>query len=171
MGGGGVQLFPGRGSNCLFPIESHITCDFQGGGPPVPPLDPRLTFSSFPTLLWYFSRCSAPPPPPPPPPTTIPRFAHTVQFYNFTYYVYVHLPFSRELEWKRIRLLAYQSCWLNSKRHPYILRNAHFTTRMRIRLYVSFFHGRRFLRYTGIQFRLPCTPRTIFHGFQIVYWD
>ena len=36
---GGVQLFPG-GSNCLFPIETHITCDFPGGGgsgPPVPP--------------------------------------------------------------------------------------------------------------------------------------
>ena len=35
----GVQLFPG-GSNCLFPIEPHITCDFPGGGgsgPPVPP--------------------------------------------------------------------------------------------------------------------------------------
>ena len=34
----GVQLFSG-GSNCLFPIEIHITCDFQGGGsgPPVPP--------------------------------------------------------------------------------------------------------------------------------------
>ena len=28
--GGGVQLFPG-GSNCLFPIETHITCDFPGG--------------------------------------------------------------------------------------------------------------------------------------------
>ena len=25
----GVQLFPG-GSNCLFPIETHITCDFPG---------------------------------------------------------------------------------------------------------------------------------------------
>ena len=36
-GGGGVQLFPG-GSNCLFPIETHITCYFPGGsGPPVPP--------------------------------------------------------------------------------------------------------------------------------------
>ena len=43
----GVQLFPG-GSNCLFPIETHITCDFPGGGggggsgTPVPPLDPHL---------------------------------------------------------------------------------------------------------------------------------
>ena len=43
-GGGGVQLFPG-GSNCLFPIETHITCAFPGGsGPPAPPpsLDPHL---------------------------------------------------------------------------------------------------------------------------------
>ena len=35
----------GEGSNCLFPIETHITCDFPGGGgsgPPVPPLDPHL---------------------------------------------------------------------------------------------------------------------------------
>ena len=32
-GGGG-----GGGSNCLFPIETHITCDFPGGSrPPVPP--------------------------------------------------------------------------------------------------------------------------------------
>ena len=39
---GGVILFPG-GSNCLFPIETHITCDFPGGGgegvqTPCPPL-------------------------------------------------------------------------------------------------------------------------------------
>ena len=37
----GVQLFPGGGggSNCLFPIETHKTCDFPGGyGPPAPPL-------------------------------------------------------------------------------------------------------------------------------------
>ena len=31
----------GGGSNCLFPIETHITCDFPGGGggsgPPVLP--------------------------------------------------------------------------------------------------------------------------------------
>ena len=50
----GVQHFPGGGGptfsrggggggNCLFPIETHITCDFPGGsGPPVPPLDPNL---------------------------------------------------------------------------------------------------------------------------------
>ena len=34
----GVQLFPdGGGSNCLFPIETHITCDFPGSGPPASP--------------------------------------------------------------------------------------------------------------------------------------
>ena len=46
----GVQHFPGwynffqGGSNCLFPIETHITCDFPGGGvrtPCHPPLDPN----------------------------------------------------------------------------------------------------------------------------------
>ena len=37
--GGGVQLFTGGGgSNCFFPIETHITCDFPGGvRTPVPP--------------------------------------------------------------------------------------------------------------------------------------
>ena len=41
----GVQHFPGGsnffqgvgGSNCLFPIETHITCDFQGGLDPLSP--------------------------------------------------------------------------------------------------------------------------------------
>ena len=42
----GVQHFPGGSnffqgwSNCLFPIETHITCDFPGGGgvrTPCPP--------------------------------------------------------------------------------------------------------------------------------------
>ena len=31
-GGGGSNFFQGGGSNCLFPIETHITCDFSGGG-------------------------------------------------------------------------------------------------------------------------------------------
>ena len=48
QGWGGVQLFPGGGgSNCLFPIETHITCDFPGGGGVrtiCPPLDPHLCF-------------------------------------------------------------------------------------------------------------------------------
>ena len=39
---GGSNFFQvgGGGSNCLFPIETHITCDFPGGGgsgPLVPP--------------------------------------------------------------------------------------------------------------------------------------
>ena len=43
QGGGGVQLFPGE-SNCFFPIETYITCDFPlGSGPPAPtPLDPPM---------------------------------------------------------------------------------------------------------------------------------
>ena len=46
--GGGVSNFFQRrgGSNCLFPIDIHITCDFPGGGgvqtPCPPPLDPQL---------------------------------------------------------------------------------------------------------------------------------
>ena len=52
----GVQLFP-RGSNCLFSIETHITCDFPGGGGgpdplPPPPLDPHLRFF-FKTFFTY----------------------------------------------------------------------------------------------------------------------
>ena len=33
----------GRGSNCLFPIQTHITCDFPGGVRTLclPPLDPQ----------------------------------------------------------------------------------------------------------------------------------
>ena len=47
-GGGGVQLFLG-GSNCLYPIETHITCDFPGGsGPPVPPSGSALVFIGLP---------------------------------------------------------------------------------------------------------------------------
>ena len=38
---GGCNFFQGGGggSNSLFPIEIHITCDFSGGGsgPPAPP--------------------------------------------------------------------------------------------------------------------------------------
>ena len=61
-GGGGFQFFPG-GSNCLYPIETHITCDFPGGSvPPDPPLDPHLlsrpagdSFSRLVVVGWYFS--------------------------------------------------------------------------------------------------------------------
>ena len=43
--GGGSNFFQGGGgSNCVFPIETHITCDFPGGfqTPCPPPLDPHL---------------------------------------------------------------------------------------------------------------------------------
>ena len=34
-GGGGPTFSRGGGSNCLYPIEANITCDFPGGsGPP-----------------------------------------------------------------------------------------------------------------------------------------
>ena len=39
--GGGVQLFP-RGSNCLYPIETHITWFSRGVRTLWPPLDPHL---------------------------------------------------------------------------------------------------------------------------------
>ena len=52
QGGGGGPTFPG-GSNCLFPIETHIACEFQGVGP----LWIRTCYLSrcmrFPTM-WYF---------------------------------------------------------------------------------------------------------------------
>ena len=41
---GGPTFSRGGGSNCSFPIETVIICDFPGGsGPPVPPLDPHLS--------------------------------------------------------------------------------------------------------------------------------
>ena len=67
----GVQHFPGEsiffqggwggGSNCLFPIETHITCDFPEGGPdPLSPLwistcwfSSALCFIS----IFVFKRC------------------------------------------------------------------------------------------------------------------
>ena len=39
--GEGYQLFPGGGPIAYFPIETHITCDFPGGGGP-DPLSPPL---------------------------------------------------------------------------------------------------------------------------------
>ena len=47
----GSNFFQGGGSNCLFPIETHITFRFSRGwsGPPVPPpppLDPHLVINS-----------------------------------------------------------------------------------------------------------------------------
>ena len=54
--GGGGPTFPG-GSNCLFPIETHITCDFPGGGgsgPPVPPSGSALG-APFDTVTLQYS--------------------------------------------------------------------------------------------------------------------
>ena len=45
---GGSSFFQGGGSNFLFPIETHITCDFPGGGgvrTPCPPSGSALAFS------------------------------------------------------------------------------------------------------------------------------
>ena len=43
----GVQIFPGgRGSNCLFPTETQITCDFPGGGSGPPALRIRTWLRS-----------------------------------------------------------------------------------------------------------------------------
>ena len=44
--GGGPTFSRGRGSNCLFPIETHITCDFPGGvRTPCPPSGSALVCS------------------------------------------------------------------------------------------------------------------------------
>ena len=46
-----------RGSNCLYPIEPHITCDFPGGsGPPDAPLDPHLLSRPAGDSFFPFSR-------------------------------------------------------------------------------------------------------------------
>ena len=54
QGSRGVQLFSGGGSNCLFPIETHIFCDFPGGGPDplFPHLDPHLYNNNLSNLLF-----------------------------------------------------------------------------------------------------------------------
>ena len=38
----------GGGSNCLFPIETHITCDFPRGGGSGPPVPPPLWIRTWP---------------------------------------------------------------------------------------------------------------------------
>ena len=56
QGGPSFSRGGGGGSNCLFPIETHITCDFPGGsGPPVPPLDPHLLVFICPS--FHFNIC------------------------------------------------------------------------------------------------------------------
>ena len=54
--GGGSNFFQGL-SNCLYPIETHIICDFPGGsGPPDPPLDPHLLSRSAGDSFFQFCR-------------------------------------------------------------------------------------------------------------------
>ena len=57
VGGGGSNFFQGgSGSNCLFPIETHITCDFPGVvRTPCPPLDAHLLV--FICRLFHFNIC------------------------------------------------------------------------------------------------------------------
>ena len=53
---GGSPTFS-RGSNCLYPIETHITCDNRGGsGGPDPPLDPHLLSRPAGDSFFPFSR-------------------------------------------------------------------------------------------------------------------
>ena len=77
-GGGGVQLFlGGGGSNCLFPIESSITCVFLGGsGPlaPLPPLDQCMQYFAV-KKVNYEKKLSILTPPPP---LGIPKCIHGV---------------------------------------------------------------------------------------------
>ena len=67
----GVQHFPGgsnffQGVQCLYPIETHITCDFSRGGGGPDPLTPlwirtcyldqqEIAFFRLVVVGWYFS--------------------------------------------------------------------------------------------------------------------
>ena len=61
-GGGGSNLFQG-GSNCLYPIETHITCDFPGCPDPLTPIwirtcyldQQEIAFFHLVVFGWYFS--------------------------------------------------------------------------------------------------------------------
>ena len=56
--GGGSNFFQGGGggSNCLFPIETHITCDFPGwSGPPVSPSGSALALQKSRSLHASFT--------------------------------------------------------------------------------------------------------------------
>ena len=54
-GGAGPPFFRGEGggSNCLFHIETHISCDFPGGSGP-PPLDPHLVYATNETCKTHY---------------------------------------------------------------------------------------------------------------------
>ena len=56
-----------RGSNCLFPIETHITCNFPGGGgggggpgPPVPSMSTHISVwgYTYPLMFPFGGTCS-----------------------------------------------------------------------------------------------------------------
>ena len=49
--GGGSNFFQEGGSNCLFPIETHIRVIFQGGPDPLPPSGSALGFLIFASFL------------------------------------------------------------------------------------------------------------------------
>ena len=61
-GGGGSNFFPG-GSNCIYPKETHITCDYPGGPDPLTPLwlrtcyldQQEIAFFRLVVVGWYFS--------------------------------------------------------------------------------------------------------------------
>ena len=56
QGGGGNFFHGGGGVQWVISIETHITCDFQGGGgggPHIPPLDPHMRFHN---LFFLFQK-------------------------------------------------------------------------------------------------------------------
>ena len=60
---GGTTFSRGGGSNCLYPIETHITCEFPGGPDPLTPLwirtcyldQQEIAFFHLVVFGWYFS--------------------------------------------------------------------------------------------------------------------
>ena len=51
---GGPTFSRGRESNCLFPIETHITCDFLGGPDPLPPSGSALVGFHLPFVSFQY---------------------------------------------------------------------------------------------------------------------
>ena len=62
----GVQLFlgGGGGSNCLFPIKSHITCISRGVQAPCPPLDQCMQYFALKKVSCEKKLSILTPPPP-----------------------------------------------------------------------------------------------------------
>ena len=78
-GGGGGYNFSWERSNCLFPIESHITCVFPGGPGPLPPPPSgsvNAIFGFAVTKFRYEKKLLILNPPPPP--LGIPKCIHGV---------------------------------------------------------------------------------------------